>query len=342
MDMDRRKAGVPHAGFDATPGSSSEAEDWFARLLDEHCPPETHAAFERWLAADPKHAVAYRDVERVWKQSRSAARDPAVAAAAMRALHEHASTVRPRRWLIPAVTAAFAVLIGVIVLPRWLATSPGPAGTTYLTQTGQQRTVPLNDGSSIVLDTNTDVVVRYSARARRVDLLRGQAQFSVHGNHAWPFVVHAGHGTVTAVGTQFQVRLDDGSTDVALLRGKLAIATSSADGITHRASLVGGQGLSFDASGRITAVHAIDLQRAEGWTQGKLFVHDWCLPDLLAEMNRYHRTQLRIGDPSLQNVRISGVFHTGDEQTLLQVLQQGWNIRATRVNDTQIVLARAR
>ncbi|HKT28109.1 FecR family protein, partial [Dyella sp.] len=189
-------------------------------------------------------------------------------------------------------------------------------------------------------DTDSEVSVSYSPDTRRVDLRHGQAQFSVQGNHAWPFVVHAGSGTVTAVGTQFQVRLDGDSTDVALLKGKLAIATQTPDGMTQSASLIGGEGLAFDASGHITPVHPLDLQQAQGWTEGKLFVHDWRLPRLLLEMNRYSNTKLSIGDPSLQNIHVSGIFRTSDQQTFLQLLQQGWAIRAKRVSDTQVVLLR--
>jgi transmembrane sensor len=322
----------------ARSGSQDEAEQWFARLLDANCPPEERAAFERWRHADPNHAVAYRELELIWKRSEAAVKDPAVAAAAQRALRSEPAA--SRRWFFPALAAGLAVLVAVITLPRWLATPADSVGTAYATTAGQQRTVQLADGSSVLLDTDTEVVVRYNAHARDVDLPHGQAQFAVHGNHAWPFVVHAGNGTVTAVGTEFQVRVNEGATDVALLKGKLAIATQSPDGTPQSASLTGGQSLSFDQTGHITSVHPIDMQQAQGWTQGKLFVHDWRLPQLLAEMNRYNGAKIGIGDPSLQNIRISGVFRTNDQQTFLQMLQQGWAIRAKRVSDRQIVLSR--
>jgi transmembrane sensor len=319
-------------------GSLDEAAQWFARLLDAKCPPEERAAFERWRQADPSHAAAYRELETIWQRSESAVKDPAIAAAARRALRNEPGT--SRRWFFPVLATGMAILVAAITLPRWLAAPAEPTGTVYATTAGQQRTVQLEDGSSMLLDTDTDVVVRYSSLTRRVDLLRGQAQFAVQGNHAWPFVVHAGNGTVTAVGTEFQVRLDGDATDVALLKGKLAIAALSPDGALQNASLIGGQSLSFDQAGHITPVHAIDLQQAQGWTQGKLFVHDWRLPQLLAEMNRYNVAKIGIGDSSLQNIRISGVFRTNDQQTFLLMLQQGWAIRARRVSDRQIVLSR--
>ena len=337
MSMDRQNAlGGAHLG------SQDEAEYWFARLLDKDCSADARAAFERWRDADPSHAAAFRDVELLWKQSADAIRDPAIVAAAHRALRDAPAMRTSRRWLYPAMTAGLAALVALVALPRWLSTQTDPVGTDYVTVPGEQKTVQLTDGSSIVLDTDTDVVVRFSARTRRVDLLRGQAQFSVHGNREWPFVVHAGRGTVTAVGTEFQIRLNDASTDVALLHGKLAIAAVSSDGASQNASLTGGQSLSFDEGGNITPVHAIDAQKTQGWTQGKLFVHDWRLPQLLAEMNRYSTTQLTIGDPALQDIHISGIFRANDQQTFLLLLQQGWSIHARRVSDTQIVLLRDR
>jgi transmembrane sensor len=337
MGMDRRNT---HGSTE--PGSHDEAEHWFVRLLEPDCPADERDAFERWYAADPTHAVAYREVVQLWTQGRDAVRDPAVMAAARRALLRETEVRAPRRWLVPTFAVGLAALVALLVVPRWLAPAADPVGIAYATLAGQQQTVKLTDGSSILLDTDSKVVVRYGERTRRVDLLHGQAQFTVQGNHAWPFVVHAGSGTVTAVGTQFQVRLDDQATDVALLKGKLAIAAQAPDGAMQDASLVGGQALAYDESGHITPVHPIDMQQAQGWTQGKLFVHDWRLPALLAEMNRYSDTQLQLGDPSLQDIRISGVFRTNDQQTLLLLLQQGWPIHARRISATQIELLRNR
>jgi transmembrane sensor len=335
MDMDRRQTNRGTAL-----GSYDEAEHWFVRLLEPGCPADQREAFERWRAADPQHAAAYREIELLWKQSEDAVKNPAVMAAAKRALQPEPQMRAPRRWFMPAFAAGFAALLLAVALPRWLSAPADPVGSTYMTNAGQQQTVTLTDGSSILLDTDSEVVVRYSDRTRRVDLLRGQAQFSVHGNHAWPFVVHAGSGTVTAVGTQFQVRLDDRVTDVALLQGKLAIAAEAQDGGTQDAALVGGQGLSYDADGQITPVHAVDMEQAHGWTRGQLFVHNWRLADLVAEMNRYSSSKLQLTDPSLKNIRISGVFRTSDQQTLLLLLQQGWSIHAKRISDTQIQLLR--
>ncbi|HET7268377.1 MAG TPA: FecR domain-containing protein [Oleiagrimonas sp.] len=316
------------------------AEQWLARLLDPDCTDADRDAFERWRAASPAHASAYAQAERIWNLSAQAIdTDPALAAAAQRALQPS----RPRqplyRWGAATLAVAALLVVALLVVPTWLSPPNAPTGTVYRTAIGQQRTIPLSDGSSILLDTHSVVRVRYSDRARRVDLMRGRAQFSVHGDPHWPFVVHAYNGTVTALGTRFQVALDGDKVDVTLLHGQLAIATR-VDDTVRRAALTSGQRLHFDRTGSIGPVHPADMTQARGWTAGKLFVHDWRLPRLLAAMNRYSTTQVVIGDASLKTLRISGVFHVGDQRTLVQALEEGWPVKATNASGDRVVLAR--
>lgn len=322
--------------------AAGEAECWFVRLLEPDCPADDRLAFERWRAASPAHAAAYREVARLWTLGgEAAAGDPAIMAAARRALQPKGAGARVR-WLAPVFAAAAMLVLALLVVPQGRdrrVPSPSP-GTTYATAIGQQRTVTLQDGSTIMLDTDSAVVVRYGPAVRRIDLLRGRAQFhDVHTARRWPFVVHAQGGTVTALGTEFQVQLDGNEADVTLLEGRLAIATD-ADGHPRHALLVARQRLEFDCSGAIGPIEPADMMAAKGWTAGKLFVHDWRLPDLLAAMNRYSTTQVSIGDAALRDLRISGVFRAGDQKTLLLVLRQGWSIRARQVSADHIVLSR--
>ena len=334
MNMD-----ATHNGKESCRGVPDSAEQWLARLLDPDCTDADREAFERWRAASPAHASAYAEAEQLWRLSAQAIDDdPDLAAAAQRALRPSAPRRTRYRWAAAAVAVAALLVVALLVVPAWLSPQ-APAGTVYRTAIGQQRTISLKDGSHILLDTHSVVRVRYSDRIRRVDLLRGRAQFSVHGDEHWPFVVHARNGTVTALGTRFQVRLDDDKVDVTLLHGKLAIATR-VDGNVRHASLISRQQLNFDRAGVIGPVQPTDMAQARGWTAGKLFVHDWRLPRLLTAMNRYSTTQLVIGDASLDKLRISGVFHVGDQQTLVQALEQGWPIEATHAADGRVVLAR--
>ena len=318
-------------------GAVDEAEAWFVRMLEPGCTAEQRRAFERWRAASAANEAAYREVEHLWSLGAEAALgDPVLMMAARRA--RRPTPRRTRSWLVPTLAAA-ALVLAVLGSLRWSGYLDAPTRTEYATAIGQRRTVALPDGSTLVLDTNSDVQVRYDGKARNVDLLRGRVQFHVKSNARWPFVVHVQGGTVTDVGTTFQVGLDGDKADVALLEGRVDVATQR-DGRRLQASLQPGQQLEFDRAGIIGPVQPLDMTAAKGWTSGKLYVDNWRLPALLAEMNRYSTTQLEIGDPSLDDLRISGVFRADDPGTLLLVLQQGWSIHARRVDPKRVVLSR--
>src|SRR3546814_3268605 len=96
----------------------------------------------------------------------------------------------------------------------------------YATVLGEKRSVTLKDGSQVILDTASELLVQYGSRERKLTLQRGRADFSVqHDDDAQrPFVVHAATGTVTATGTQFQVRVESGIGTVTLLEGQVRVA----------------------------------------------------------------------------------------------------------------------
>lgn len=331
MNMDARNTRTDTAGF-----ATAKAEQWFARMLDPDCTAADRASFERWRAASPAHVAAYRRVEKLWSASDEAVKsDSDLLAMADRAL---SATRTHRRWQVP-VAAAAVVLIALLVIPTWLSRHDLPRGTGYRTAIGQQRMIPLADGSSMLLDTDSDVRVRYNKHSRRVDLLHGRAQFTVHPNAARPFIVHAGTGTVTDVGTTFQVSMVGDDVNIILIEGELDIATQ-VDGTARHANMTSRQRLDINSDGVISPIRPANLIAAKGWTIGKLFVHDWPLPKLLKAINRYNTTRIVIGDPALDKLHISGVFHVRKPKTLLLALEQGWSLKATPAHDGRMVLSR--
>jgi transmembrane sensor len=234
-----------------------------------------------------------------------------------------------------AVAAAVLFLGGVVAL-WWPAREAPPYGVRYATRTGQQQAIQLQDGSSLLLDTDSAVIVRYDIEARGIILLHGRAEFRVRHDERWPFIVTAGGGTVTDVGTTFQVSIGNRhEVRVVLLEGKVSVATAHSN-----STLTTGEALRFDRAGVVGVPHPADLPEALGWTSGEVVARGWVLPRLLAEMNRYSSTTLELGDTTLRDVRVTGTFRAGDQATLLKVLESGWPIRAHRLSSTRVVLLR--
>lgn len=231
------------------------------------------------------------------------------------------------------------------------------APTHYETQVGEQRDIMLTDGSRITLNTNTSLYVRYSRAFRQIELERGEALFSVHHDVNWPFDVSAA-GTVTrALGTEFNVDVRNSRVTISVLDGAVQVAAADhlageSQGATNPPDARHQQGMSTIAPAlsrgesvevrpreqRVIAGTA-DLRRIDAWRTRRLEFSDTPLSAATAEFNRYSSTQLVIGSPELESVRVSGVFQIGNIEGFLFALKEALNVTALD-SPGQIVLMR--
>lgn len=331
----------PYSPNPAGDGSDA-AERWFLRLQRGACSDDERRAFRAWQQASPANAAAYARVASLYRSSADFAQNPAYRvagqAARERAEREGRLRRRLRRWTGSLAVAATLVLA---VGAGWRLWDPMQPPQSYVTAIGQQRDVSLDDGSRIRLDTNSALVVHYSRKHRDVVLERGRAQFDVAHAPQRPFIVHAGPGTVRAVGTQFQVHYQDDAVQVVLLEGVVKVSAPAAGDKDRRLSTImtPGQRLDFDAGGLWTIASA-DTDTARGWTRGELIFRQRTLHELLDEANRYSAVQIHIGDASLYDLRVSGVFDNSDQASLLQALEAVLPVRVERVSEREIVLHR--
>jgi len=277
---------------------------------------------EAWLAEDDQHERAYEETGRIWDRTgnlRDDAHLQALKAADLAALQ------RPRwfraDWMLSAA-ATFTLLLGGAYLAARLLASPPPV--TYTTTLGERRTEVLADGTQVVLNTNSAIEAQYTRGRRSVELQRGEAQFEVTHDAARPFVVSVGDGTVTALGTRFQVRRDTDATVVTLLKGRVEVAQGK-----RRRILQPNEQARLSANAGI-AVQAIDPAQVDGWLDGWLRFRNAPLGQVVAEANRYSPRKLRLGDPTLADLRLNGNFHTGDSASIASAVVQ---ILPVRVDD---------
>lgn len=312
------------------------AQRWFARLLAPDCSVDERAEFERWRTADPMHAVAYQGIEGIWRRSEVLRNDAGIAAA-LREARRPASARRKPGWSIPLAIAASLLLVVGFLFRQQILPDNAPE-VRFVTAMGEQRTVTLEDGSVAVIDTESELLVRYGRSERTLTLQRGRADFQVHPNPQRPFVVHAANGTVTATGTQFQVQVERDIGIVTLLEGKVHVAASE-EKAAPTVTLTPGQRVAM-TRGTLGPRHQLsdtDLASIHGWTEGNLVVKDTPLAQVVEQMNQYSRTKLRLEGNELGEIPVSGVFKVGDQQSLAMALEYGWSVHAEHTNG-EIVL----
>lgn len=313
------------------------AEEWLARLLSPDSGSNDEAVFERWRLADPKHAAAYAEAERIHRDSALLSGDPLLRAASRAALRDTAVENRSRRRQVWMLTAGIAACLLLTMGLIWHGNNGAVVEQHYVNTIGLPQTLHLVDGTQLSLDAKSSLRVRVGPHLREVTLEQGRAEFTVAHDPQRPFLVHAGDSTIRDVGTIFQVSNGSDGVTVGLLEGRVAITGGAKD---HRwtSELAPAEQMHIDNGGVAGTVAPLDLAAAQGWPHGELAFQQRRLDDLLHEMNRYSSTRLRIGDPSLAGLKVSGSFHAGDQQALAAALASGWRLRVARTAPDELTL----
>lgn len=302
---------------------AEQAADYFARRHEETALQRQQR--EAWLEADAAHRRAYDEMARVWEHAGNLSEDPELQA--LRA-QELAVIDRPRRFrraglLVAAVVALICVSLTAGYL--LLRGSGAPAPVNYATQFGERRTEALPDGSTVILNTDSAIEARYTRGRRGVALQRGEAQFEVAHDATRPFVVNVGEGSVTALGTRFQVRREAGVDVVTLLEGQVEVTCGE-----QRRILRPNEQARLSASGGIQ-VASIDPDQISAWLDGRLRFRNTPLGQVVAEANRYSARKLRLGADPLASLPLSGSFNAGDSAAIAATAA---SILPVRVDDS--------
>lgn len=281
---------------------AQQAAEHFAKRHGASLPQRR--ACDAWLKENDRNAETYNEFQRLWNHAGSLADDPELQAmkAADLAAFRRRKLLRPQRLM--AVAATLVMLVGAGYLFTQ-SNQPSPP-ISYATTLGEQRTQALPDGSEVTLNTDSAFEFQFSKSRRAISLTRGEAQFEVAHDASRPFIVSIDEDTVTALGTRFQVRRESDSTVVTLLEGSVEVAHGRERHLlspNERAILSKRTGIS---------IASVDPDVATGWLGGWLRFRGAPLSEVIVEANRYSELKLRLGDPRLADVQLSGNFHAGD------------------------------
>lgn len=331
------------------------AANWLAKR-DRGLTATEQDDYMHWLAADPRHAEALAQhaaaLERMmqlyeWTPAHDTEPNPDLfAPSAGSGLSRHV-----HRWRMVLAAAAALALVAVIWQP-WSPRESSPvvaaAPKSYL-RVNERFALP--DGSRVELKDGTQLVVQYSEKERRVQLTGGEAHFSVWKDKDRPFVVDVAGVEVRAVGTAFNVRLEDTRVQVLVTEGKVSVAARTEAGADASVSgappsalgaplliTVGQQATVALVSAslpEITPVTHEDIARELAWQAPRLQFSETPLSDAIAEFNRLNRHQLELADPALGSLRIGGTFRPDNVEGFVRLLDETLGLQAERVGDNR-------
>jgi len=327
-----------------------EAAEWFLKLQGTDLSEADYLEWQAWLAKSDANGQAFTKAENCWhaldnisdlslesletnqeSPASSMARD--VSGQNLRAIP------RTVHWMAGlAATIVIALTIG-LSYQNFKATSPG--ATTYQTARAEHKVIDLDDGSKISLGGRSIVNVNYNKTARHITLVRGEAVFDVFKDKTRPFIVKTGNGTVTAIGTKFNIHANDNNVIVTVLEGIVEVnpylAKDSAPD-TPLPRIRAGKAVSYQSDGFISDITETNVDAVVSWEQGLLVRVDTSLASVIEDVNRYSSREIIIGDPALNDIRFTGTVLSDGIDNWLRGLSVAYPIKVLDSGHDAILL----
>jgi transmembrane sensor len=275
---------------------------------------------DAWLDESPLHAGAYIRARAIWVDVDRVA-----------ALERGASAMEeppPRRLWLSRRFMAVAASILMIVLVGGGLIHHRLAGR-YVAGQGEVLRVALDDSSTVMLNTDSVMQVKFDEEERGIVLRDGEASFNVAHDLSRPFVVHARDVTVRAVGTQFAVRMTKDAVFVTVTEGVVEVLRADGEGEPRRQLIVKNDQMVVPEAEPMVERELTPEQvsRDLSWRDGLLVFDGETLAAAAAEVNRYSSVPVTIDDPALANEAFVGVFRIGNTRAFASAAADAFDAR---------------
>lgn len=324
----------PRAVLDA------EAAEWVARLACGPLSAAGHKALEDWQNRSPRHRQALEEARRTWDHLGTlplTANDLGI---------DIASLPPARRWRLPALPRVLAGALAASVLALVWAGAVVYYGidqpwnvitADHYTGPGEDRTITLEDGSTVFMGPATALNIEYSGDQRRVRLVSGQALFTaapMGPDEPRPFVVAANHGTARALGTRFMVEHHDDAVEVTVIEHSVQVSSQNP---AQAVALAPEQAVRY-TDHAVEPAHPVNLANATAWQRGTLVFDRVPLNHVISELNRYRRGKIILANDELARHRVSGVFPANRPEEALDMITRTLDARITRLTSLVTVM----
>jgi len=241
--------------------------------------------------------------------------------------------------------------------------SVAPMTGVMATRIGEYRCEKLPDLSDICLNTNTYIRYFFNRNVRHIEVLSGEATFTVKIDAHRPLEVSSGQMLVHDISTAFNVRRKADCTQVTVIAGQVrAVAPMSAelktkfqrgeidDSWKTAPEIRAGQQLEFDEATqrmvRRADLSAAGLSQLLSWLKGAIDLTGSTIGLALEELSRYQPAmKLEYSDPDVALIPVDGYVRSDDLSGFLETLKHGFHIRYTITHhgdETVVTLSRRR
>ncbi|MCZ8145717.1 FecR family protein [Flavobacterium sp.] len=193
-----------------------------------------------------------------------------------------------------------------------------------MTGSGESVSFQLPDASEVQLHAGSELSYKtWNWDSNRLVSLEGEAYFKVAKGKR--FEVKTSQGTVSVLGTQFNVKVRGNRLEVTCFEGKVQVATPS-----EKIILTPGKTLAYDQQKRLFFHTTNALQPA--WIAKELAFEKERPQEVLAELERHFDLTIKAG-AFPKNELFTGKLPGDNSEAALQLLAHSYHFKVVKIND---------
>ncbi|HEX6169783.1 MAG TPA: FecR domain-containing protein [Chitinophagaceae bacterium] len=310
-------------------------------LLGEASPEENQAVKE-WMNENASNRDYYDQLKKIWDNSRKLAADSTLDV--NKAWQRFQKRVTDQKEIPQIISrsrfswmkvAASAILVAGLGIAVYFLINKNNEPTEMVAQTGQNVLVDtLPDGSVITLNKRSTITYpsKFKGDTRAI-ALKGEAFFNVAPDKKKPFVISVNDVQVTVVGTSFNIKSENGNTEVVVETGIVRVSRSG-----KTVELSAGEKINMHANDS-NAIKEPVTDKLYNYYRSKVFVcDDTPLWKLVQVLNEAYDANIIIGRKELNDKKLNTTFNNESLEQVLEIIHLTFDITVIKKEDGQIIL----
>lgn len=288
------------------------------RYLSNEASSDEQIQLFDWISLNAENQKKFNDFCEVWNKTYSHPED----FNEQQALHSlntridklAPATEKKTNWLkVAAIVSLLALTAATLFVSTIRSVSPEVVYVIKTNPPGQKSHFQLSDGSVVHLNAGSSIQLpeQFNDDLREVHLLKGEAFFEVHKDSLRPFVIHTGDVQTKVLGTSFNVKFDETTTEVAVKSGLVSVGNSQRSElltVNEKLTLKGNNFVREQA----------DLESILAWRNNTLIIDNLNLADAATKIEMWYGVEISFANTAIQECKISGKYKN---QTLENVLK---------------------
>ena len=243
-------------------------------------------------------------------------------------IFQELQTGKPRKLKLRQALRIAAILVLALAISFSAAKIIlAPNEITQIAAKGEKKEILLEDGSIIVLNSNSSITYPEEFGQTRNIKLSGEAYFKVFHDERKPFIVQTHDVKVKVLGTSFDINsYNHRQTKVSVLTGKVEVTSPTGKKVhiikNQEADLIGKSNFTISEE---------DSQERIAWTSNIIILKNTTLAETAKIIENWYNVDITFEDPALQNLTISGKFK---DEKLENVLESIAFLKQLQINYT--------